>query len=469
MNMKKYIILVVCGLSVCGSFSQTWTKIKSGSEFTIAIKSDGTLWGWGFNANGQLGMSSTYQIITTPTLLNEDSDWKEIAAGSCHSLAIKNNGSLWGSGLNGNKQISAGEESQYEEFAQIGTDTDWVFIEAGYVSSFAIKKDGSLWAWGYNGNGQLGVGDLEQKSTPTRVGTDNDWQCVSRGGLFVLGLKQDKSLWQWGYFVTLDSSGYVYDNFLTPYCINSTSNWKMVSAGFEAVFALNENGTIWAYGDNTNYALGDSSKIFLNDFTQITQDSNWNSIEAGSVYTFAINKNGELFGWGNNMYGQLGIEKTDNFIPVPTQIDNQTEWKTISAAKGIISGQYIYGMHSVAIKNDSSIMCVAGANYVGQLGLGYTNNEANTSFNCSESAIQDIEQHNNITIYPNPASTQIIINNTNSIKEISIYSICGQKIRKLLLNDTQKTLDVSNLPNGIYVVKINTASGVLVRKVQVVR
>lgn len=468
--MKKYIILFVCSLSVCVGFTQPWTKIKAGSEFTIAIKSDGTLWGWGYNANGQLGMSSTYQTITSPTQLNEDTDWKEIATGSCHSLALKNNGTLWASGLNGNGQVGAGEESQYEEFVQIGTDSDWVFIEAGYVSSYAIKKDSSLWAWGYNGNGQLGVGDLEQKSTPTHVGTDNDWQSVSCGGLFVLGLKQDKSLWQWGYFVTLDTSGYVYDNISTPYCVNSTRNWKMISAGFQAAFALTENGTIWAYGDNTNYAVGDSSKVFFNEFTQITQDSNWNTIEAGSVYTFAINKNGELFGWGNNMYGQLGIEETDDFITVPTQVDNQTEWKTVSAAKGILSGQYIYGMHSVAIKNDSSIMCVAGANYVGQLGLENTNNEANTPFTCTHSAIQKIEQRNDISIFPNPANNQLTLDNEQSkIKEVIIYDILGRQMKQVIVNDVKTTLDVSTLPAGIYIAKINTEQRIITRKVQVVR
>ncbi len=468
--MKKYIILFVSSLSVFVGFSQTWTKIKTGSEFTIAIKSDGTLWGWGFNANGQLGMSSTYQTLTTPTQLNEDIDWKEIAAGSCHSLAIKNDGSLWGSGLNGNGQVGAGEEAQYEEFVQIGTDTDWVFIEAGYVSSYAIKKDGSLWAWGYNGNAQLGVGDLEQKSTPTRVGSDNDWQCVSCGGLFVLGLKQDKSLWQWGYYITLDTSGYVYDNISTPFCVNSTHNWKMVSAGFEAIFALTENGTIWAYGDNSNYELGDSSIIFTDEFTQITQDSNWNSIEAGSIYTFAINKNGELFGWGNNMYGQLGIEETNDFIQIPTQIDHQTEWKTIRAAKGIISGQYIYGMHSIAIKTDSSIMCVAGANYVGQLGLGYTNNEANTPFTCSKSVIKEIQQLSDISIFPNPSSTQITIDNqVNMIQDVFLYTMMGQKVKQISINSTQTTINIHDLPAGMYVVKINTEQGMVTRKVQVVR
>lgn len=469
--MKKILFLLLGVFLYNNGFSQGWEKIKAGSEFTLGIKSDGSLWGWGFNGNGQLGMSVINQSLTSPTKISDDMDWKEIAAGSFHSLAIKKNGTLWGSGLNANGQVGAGSEAQYEEFVQIGTDTDWVSIEAGYVSSYAIKKDGSLWAWGYNYNGQLGLGHSNDIYVPTRVGSDNDWQSLSCGGLFVLGLKKDKSLWQWGYYVTMDSSGYIYDNILHPYCVDSNDNWIMVSAGFVHAFALKENGTLWTYGDNTNYALGDTSIIFTNEFTQITQNNNWKYVECGSLYTFALNNQGELYAWGNNMYGQLGIDNENMFVKTPAKVSNETEWQIVSAAKGYIYGEYIYGMHSMALKNDSNLICVAGANYVGQLGLGYANNDPNAPFICSSLNIENKQLINpSISIFPNPASDQLNINAFESnIQDVVMYDIMGKEIRRYSVNNNLTTLDVYGLHSGLYILRIKTEEGLLTRKVQIMR
>ncbi|MFA7401178.1 MAG: T9SS type A sorting domain-containing protein [Bacteroidales bacterium] len=470
--MKRVLFLLSGFFLFNIAYSQGWVKIKAGSEFTITIKSDGSLWGWGFNGNGQLGKSVIYQSYTSPTKISEDMDWKEIAAGSFHSLAIKNNGTLWGSGLNSNGQIGSGTETQYEEFVQIGTDTDWVYIEAGYVSSYAIKKDGSLWAWGYNGNGQLGLGHKNDIYTPTRVGTDNDWQSISCGGLLALGLKTDKSLWQWGYYVTMDSTGgYIFDNILHPYCVDSNDNWGMISAGFVHAFALKENGTLWTYGDNTNFALGDTSIVFANEFTQITLNNNWQYVEAGSVYTFALNSQGELYAWGNNRYGQLGINNQDTYVKTPTKVSNEIDWQTISAAKGYIYGEYIYGMHSIAIKNDSNLICVAGANYVGQLGLGFANNDPNAPFSCSSLNIEDKQLINPaISLFPNPASDQLNINAFEAnIQDVVMYDMMGKEIRHYSVNDNKATLDVSALHSGLYVLRIKTEEGLLIQKVQILR
>ncbi|HON21129.1 MAG TPA: T9SS type A sorting domain-containing protein [Bacteroidales bacterium] len=469
--MKRILFLLSGFFLFSITYSQGWEKVKAGGEFTIAIKSDGSLWGWGFNGNGQLGMSADYQLFVSPTKISDDMDWKEIVAGAFHSLAIKNNGTLWGAGLNSNGQIGAGTETQYEEFVQIGTDTDWVYVEAGYVSSYAIKKDGSLWAWGYNGNGQLGLGHSNDTHAPTRVGSDNDWQSISCGGLFVLGLKKDKSLWQWGFHVTIDGSEYIYDNILQPYCVNDKDNWIMISAGLVHVFALKEDGTLWAYGENTNFSLGDTSIIFADEFTQITQNNYWQYVEAGSVYTFALNSQGELFAWGNNMLGQLGIDNDDVFVKIPTKVNDETDWQTISAAKGFIYGEYIYGMHSIATKSDINLVCVAGANYVGQLGLGYANNDPNAPFNCSSLSIEEKKLINPvISIFPNPASDQININAFEAnILDVIIYDIMGKEIKRYFVNDNKTTLDVSALQIGLYVLKIKTKEGLLTRKVQIIR
>ena len=465
--MKKSVLLISILFIHFISYSQIWEKVKAGGEFSIGIKSDGSMWGWGFNGNGQLGLSTENTYFYIPVQISESKDWIDIAAGGFHTLALKSEGTLWGTGLNAVGEINEGTNTQYETFVQIGTDTDWVALDASEYSSYAIKHDGSLWAWGYNFNAELGVGDTINRNTPTRVGTDNDWKSISCGGLFCLGIKTDKSLWRWGLNIQKDSTTYLYNKMMSPVPILPYNNWKMVSSGYQTIFALNENGTIWGYGSNINFALGDSSVDFSNDFIQITQDSNWQFIEAGASFTFAINDAGELYGWGNNILGQLGFYDGENMIPVPAHIGSDNGWKYISAGKGFILNNGLYGMHTLALKQDSNYLCVAGANYIGQLGLGYTSNTPTTSFTCSvyntiDNTTLTDEQLN---VFPNPANSVIHIENYDGIiRHIDIYDLVGKKIQQSEINNSQASLDISALQTGIYIAQIQTSKGVTNKK-----
>ncbi|MEJ2574713.1 MAG: chromosome condensation regulator, partial [Gammaproteobacteria bacterium] len=137
-------VLVAASLTACGSggssFSGTsaWTMVASKSDFTVAIKTDGTLW---------------------------------VAAGVYHTVAIKTDGTLWAWGYNYNGQLGDGTNTDKKAPVQIGTDTNWASVAAGYYYTAAIKTDGTLWAWGYNSYGQLGDGTNVDKNAPVQIGT----------------------------------------------------------------------------------------------------------------------------------------------------------------------------------------------------------------------------------------------------------------------------------------------------------
>jgi alpha-tubulin suppressor-like RCC1 family protein len=175
-----------------------WASIRI-STHTMALKKDGSLWAWGNNENGQLGVSTSpsYPIRKEPTRVGTDSDWAQISIGNSYSLALKTDGSLWAWGLNGG-WLGDGTRTTRWVPTRIGTDTDWKSISVGQSHVVALKTDGSLWAWGKNEYGQLGDGTTTTRLVPTRIGTDNNWKMASAGAYHTLALRQDGKLWGWG-------------------------------------------------------------------------------------------------------------------------------------------------------------------------------------------------------------------------------------------------------------------------------
>ena len=178
-----------------------WKSVAAGGYyFSMAIKTDGSLWVWGNDSYNQMGNGTVTQPYTVPTQLGVATDWDKIAAGQYHALAIKNNGTLWGWGDNSAGGIGIGNTTPVSNPIQIGIDANWQKISASSFASYAIKNNGTLWAWGYNSNGQLGDGTTVQKTIPSQIGLDTDWQIVSgsMGYYYASALKNDGSLWSWG-------------------------------------------------------------------------------------------------------------------------------------------------------------------------------------------------------------------------------------------------------------------------------
>ena len=115
-------------------------------------------------------------------------------------LALKTNGGLWAWGGNTDGQLGNGDPIGNSQFRpiRVGADNDWSTIDTGDDHALALKTDGSLWSWGDNSAGQVGDGTLEDKRVPVRVGTTEVWRRVSGGELHTLAVRSDGTLWGWG-------------------------------------------------------------------------------------------------------------------------------------------------------------------------------------------------------------------------------------------------------------------------------
>ncbi|MGD0658739.1 MAG: CFI-box-CTERM domain-containing protein [Syntrophorhabdales bacterium] len=240
--------------------SLTWTAVAAGSNFAAGIESDGTLWAWGDNASGQLGIGSTGGSSTAPLQEGRAFTWTAVAAGSNFAAGIESDGTLWAWGDNASGQLGIGPGGTSGIPIQISTATNWTAVTAGKDFALALRSDNSLWAWGNNSSGQLGDGGTVQPSGPEQIVPSFTWTAVAAGSNFTVALRADGSLWAWG------------DNSNGQLGIGSTSGsaspvqvplfgWTAVAAGSNFIAALRADGTLWAWGNNGSGQLGDGTTV----------------------------------------------------------------------------------------------------------------------------------------------------------------------------------------------------------------
>jgi alpha-tubulin suppressor-like RCC1 family protein len=177
-----------------------WVAVAAGTGHSLAIKADGSLWAWGQDDAGQLGLGADTSNRSTPTRVGLDNDWVAVSGGFNHSLGVKTDGSLWGWGNNQNGQLGVGDPLTARLVpTQATTITGLKTVAACARFSLGVRSDGSLWAWGANVYGQLGLGDTTMRTIPTRVGTATNCQEVAGGTFYSLGLWRNGSVWAWGW------------------------------------------------------------------------------------------------------------------------------------------------------------------------------------------------------------------------------------------------------------------------------
>lgn len=329
-----------------------------GSDFALLIKPDGSLWAWGENTYGQLGLGDTATIRVVASRVGDETDWTAVACGDYHSLAVKADGSLWSWGANSFGQLGLGDTDARTTPARIGTDNDWVAVAGGDRHSMALKSDGSLWAWGVNGYGQLGVDDTATRLTPTRVGTDADWASVSCGAEHTVALKTDGSLWSWGKNLRSQLGLGDTTSRLSPVPVGSDTDWAVVSCGDEDCRALKTDGSLWAWGYNNFGQLGFGDTTIRAVPTKVETDTDWAEVACGDDHTLAVKTDGSLWSWGANSFGNLGTGDTLAYWE-PTHVGSDTDWSHPSCGDD----------DSAAFKPDRGLW-TWGSNLWAQLGLG---------------------------------------------------------------------------------------------------
>ena len=183
-----------------------WKQVSGGTAFAAAIKTDGTLWTWGSPGFGKLGNGFTTGNRSIPnTTFAGGTNWKQVNAGDVHTAAIKTDGTLWiwgyvVNGALGNAVVTIATGNRSTPLTTFAGGTNWKQVSCGNNFTAAIKTDGTLWTWGRGDSGRLGNGvTTGDRSTPvTTFAGGTDWKQVSCGDKHVTAIKTDGTLWVWG-------------------------------------------------------------------------------------------------------------------------------------------------------------------------------------------------------------------------------------------------------------------------------
>ena len=336
------------------------------SNHSLILKNDGTLWSCGYNEYGQLGLGDKNNRTTFTQITTNGNNVKSIYCGGNHTFILKNDGTLWGCGYNDEGQLGLGDKTNRTTFTQITTNTDNIKeIYCGYSHTIILKNDGTLWGCGNNGYGQLGLGDGSSRYTFTRITTNADnIKSVCCGESHTIILKDDGTLWGCGNnkFGQLGLGNKTNRTTFTQITTNA-GDIKSIHGGWEQTLILKNDGTLWGCGYNSFGSLGLGNSSHKNTFTRATINADdIKSVYRGVYHTLILKNDRTLWDCGSNGNGELGLGDTSGrstFTQITTNADD---------AKTFYCSYY----HTFMLKTDGSLW-VCGANGYGQLGLGDTN------------------------------------------------------------------------------------------------
>lgn len=370
-------------------------KVAGGTSHSVALKSDGTVWTFGANATGQLGIGSAdasthavpVQVKTNATTFL--TGISVAGAGASHSMAVrKSDGSVFGWGNDSAGQLGDNSAATQQNFpVQAKTTASGnpvlvgvVDVAGGASHTIALKSDGTVWTWGGNASGQLGDGGTTSRKLAAQVKTAasaflTSVVAIAAGDNFCAAVKSDGTVWTWG----VNASGQLGIGSITTqkFAVQvkltggaALTGVRDIACGSTHGVALKTDGTVWAWGNNGNGRLGNGTTTQANNPVQVKTNSTTfitsaNAVAAGASHSLVLKTDGSVYACGLNSSGQLSINSTTQELYATQAKSNAGV--NLSGVVDLACG----ANHSLVTKNDGTVSG-AGLNSSGQAGYPTT-------------------------------------------------------------------------------------------------
>ncbi|MBE2246527.1 MAG: T9SS type A sorting domain-containing protein [Candidatus Competibacteraceae bacterium] len=428
-------------------------SIAAGANHSIFLCSNSTPMISGSNLFGQHGNgTSDFTAHPNPVAVSL-TNIKAVYAASSHSIYLKNDGTVWACGNNGDGELGNGTTAHQPNLIQVNI-SDVIDIAAGQSHTLFLKSDSTVWACGHNDDGQLGDGTIIAQSTPFQIQSLSGIIAISAGDAHSLFLRSDGSVWACGYNLSGQLGDGTTVNKHIPTQITSLNSIIAIDAskdGFHSLFLKND-GTVWACGLNSDGQLGDGTTLNKLTPVQVNTVNNIIAICAGSEFSLYLKNDGTVYSCGFNSEGQLGdgtmIDKSS-----PVLISSLNQIVDIAAGDN----------HSLFLKNDGTVWA-CGRNDKGQLADATTVDRSTpiqVSGICAILSVSEFDLENSANFYPNPSNGIFSIKSYTQGSVVLLYNMQGVLIFYKELDGELTNIDLRGFAKGVYFYQIrNQAEGI---------
>ena len=258
----------------------TWKSVCTGGG-TRATKTDGTLWFWGYGANGQSGLNQNEtadSALSSPTQIGTDTDWDQgFTGGGGHTGCFKTDGTLWMWGNNTKGQCGNNTVARLSSPTQLPGTWTSTLCSSSYAVTYCARSDGTIWSWGDNEYGELGHNDTVMRSSPVQIASNvTTWKSITTGSAATLASKTDGTMYGWGQNTNGKCMLNTGDKRSSPVQVGTDSTWAYVNSGSDWSMASKTDGTIWMAGINEFGQIGNGQSNMTNYSSPIQlPGTNW--------------------------------------------------------------------------------------------------------------------------------------------------------------------------------------------------
>ncbi|NVN97721.1 MAG: RCC1 repeat- and reductase domain-containing protein [Geobacteraceae bacterium] len=360
-----FLLVVILTMSVTSHALTPW--YASVGAHIVLLNPDGTVWCIGSNNHGQLGIGKTDSDIHEPVMVPDLRKVMAVAAGATHSVALLRDGTVWTWGGNEAGQLGIGNRMGSKigspQPVQVDGLRDVIAIASGRNHVVALKKDGTVWSWGSNFSGQLGLDSGGTADQPVQTAHLDGVIAITAGAFHTAALKKDGTVWSWGFNGNGQLGNGTCENYNIPVKVAGLGSVVAIAAGNQHTVALQNDGTAWAWGSNHASQLGgDSSSLMSLTPVQVSGLSGIIDITAKVNHTFALMKDGTVVAWGDTGSRQWGNGVSMGGSPIPVRLHGVSSPVSIAAignpdtlVKGRNSASIANALQSAGNHNDQAV------------------------------------------------------------------------------------------------------------------
>jgi alpha-tubulin suppressor-like RCC1 family protein len=338
----------------------TDVRVAAGFLHACAVAAGG-LRCWGDDGAGQLGAAVGDGGAGHEPVTVAGGPWIAPATGSVHTCALATDGGVWCWGGNANGQLGSGDRTARAERRQVTLPARAVDVRTAFEFTCALLVDASVWCWGYNWEGQLGLGDThpgDDRLAPVQLGSERDWVFVATGQGHGCGIRSPGRLYCWGRNTDaqLGQGATQPQQIRAPIQVGTDADWAEVGCSQATTCARKRDGSLWCWGAQASGALAAGDVNPRTTPAQVPVYSDWSASTAGTFHTCGLRPGGEIWCAGRNTEGQIGAPDFVDALPNMMRADPTASWVEVRAGR----------FFTCARKADDSVWCM-GSNSDGQL------------------------------------------------------------------------------------------------------